>query len=150
VIATSTIVEQLSPLPEQNDTALSGEAFWQWLVSNVQAQHLEVNAPNARIHTVAGRVFLVTPGIFMLWLDACGRNVPAEYWREVQKEFQNLNLHRKRKNGLNIWCCAVVGPRRSSRLKGYLLDDPTQLFGDDVPFNNPHLLLSEGEDTDDL
>jgi hypothetical protein len=40
--------------------------------------------------------------------------------------------------------------RRCSRLKGYLLDDPTPLFGDDVLFNNPHLLLSEGEDTHDL
>ncbi|HBE5054837.1 TPA: DNA-binding domain-containing protein [Escherichia coli] len=27
---------------------------------------------------------------------------------EVQKKFQNLNLHRKQKNGLNIWRCAVV------------------------------------------
>ncbi|WP_176205719.1 conjugal transfer nickase/helicase domain-containing protein, partial [Salmonella enterica] len=106
--------------------------------------------PNARIHTVAGSVFLVTPGIFKLWLSACGQNVPEEYWREVQKKFQNLNLHRKQKNGLNIWHCAVVGPRRCSRLKGYLLDDPTPLFGDDVPFNNPHLLLSEGEDTHDF
>ncbi|MGH5636935.1 MobH family relaxase [Citrobacter portucalensis] len=150
VIATDAVVEQLSPQPEQNDTALSGEAFWQWLVRNVQAQHLEVNEPNARIHTVAGSVFLVTPGIFKLWLSTCGQNVPEEYWREVQKKFQNLNLHRKQKNGLNIWHCAVVGPRRCSRLKGYLLDDPTPLFGDDVPFNNPHLLLSEGEDTNDL
>ncbi|WP_041165582.1 MobH family relaxase [Klebsiella aerogenes] len=140
VIATDITVEQPSPQPEQNDTPLSGEAFWQWLVRNVQAQHLEVNEPNARIHTVAGSVFLVTPGIFKLWLSTCGQNVPEEYWREVQKKFQNLNLHRKQKNGLNIWHCAVVGPRRCSRLKGYLLDDPTPLFGDDVPFNNPHLL----------
>ncbi len=143
-------VEQPSPLPEQDDTLLSGEAFWQWLVRNVQAQHLEVNEPNARIHTVAGSVFLVTPSIFKLWLSACGQNVPEEYWREVQKKFQNLNLHRKQKNGLNIWHCAVIGPRRCSRLKGYLLDDPTPLLGDDVLFNNPHLLLSEGEDTHDL
>lgn len=150
VIETNTEVEQPSPLVEQNKATLSGEAFWQWLIRNVQAQHLEVNEPNARIHTVAGSVFLVTPGIFKLWLSACGQNVPEEYWREVQKKFQNLNLHRKQKNGLNIWHCAVVGPRRCSRLKGYLLDDPTPLFGDDVPFNNPHLLLSEGEDTHDF
>ena len=31
----------------------NGEAFWQWLVRNVQAQHLEVNEPNARIHPAA-------------------------------------------------------------------------------------------------
>lgn len=150
VIATDAVVEQLSPQPELNDALLSGEAFWQWLVRNVQAQHLEVNEPNARIHTVAGSVFLVTPGIFKLWLSTCGQNVPEEYWREVQKKFQNLNLHRKQKNGLNIWHCAVVGPRRCSRLKGYLLDDPTPLFGDDVPFNNPHLLLNEGSHSNDL
>ncbi|AKE60118.1 MobH family relaxase [Citrobacter farmeri] len=142
--------EPLPSISEPDETPLSGEAFWQWLVNNLQAQHLEVNEPNARVHTVAGTAFLVTPGIFKLWLDSCGQNVPAERWREVQKAFQDLNLHRKRKNGLNIWQCAVVGPRRSSRLKGYLLDDPTQLFGDDVPFNNPHLLLSEGESENDL
>ncbi|EBR3161289.1 HD domain-containing protein [Salmonella enterica] len=148
VVSGDAPVEQSSTEPD--DTPLSGEAFWQWLVDNCRAQHLEINEPNARIHTVAGTAFLVTPGIFKLWLDACGQNVPEEYWREVQKKFQNLNLHRKQKNGLNIWHCAVVGPRRCSRLKGYLLDDPTPLFGDDVPFNNPHLLLSEGEDANDL
>lgn len=148
VVSGDAPVEQSSTEPD--DTPLSGEAFWQWLVDNCRAQHLEINEPNARIHTVAGTAFLVTPGIFKLWLDACGQNVPAERWREVQKGFQNLHLHRKRKNGLNIWQCAVVGPRRSSRLKGYLLDDPTSLFGDDIPFNNPHLLLSEGEDANDL
>ncbi|OUE53966.1 integrating conjugative element relaxase, PFGI-1 class [Citrobacter freundii] len=136
--------------PSVGEEPLSGEAFWQWLVKNVKAQHLEINETSARIHTVAGTAFLVTPGIFMLWLDACGRNTREEYWREVQKEFQNLNLHRKRRNGLNIWHCAVIGPRRSSRLKGYLLDDPSLLFGDDVPFNNPHLLLNEGENDNDL
>lgn len=148
VVSEDAPVEQSSTEPD--DTQLSGEAFWQWLVENCRAQHLEINEPNARIHTVAGTAFLVTPGIFKLWLDACSQNVPAERWREVQKGFQNLHLHRKRKNGLNIWQCAVVGPRRSSRLKGYLLDDPTLLFGDDIPFNNPHLLLSEGEDANDL
>jgi hypothetical protein len=40
--------------------------------------------------------------------------------------------------------------RRCSHLKGYMLDDPTPLFGDDVPFNNPHLLLNEGEATNNL
>jgi integrating conjugative element relaxase (TIGR03760 family) len=148
VVSEDVPVEQSSTEPD--DMQLSGEAFWQWLVENCRAQHLEINEPNARIHTVAGTAFLVTPGIFKLWLDACSQNVPAERWREVQKGFQNLHLHRKRKNGLNIWQCAVVGPRRSSRLKGYLLDDPTLLFGDDIPFNNPHLLLSEGEDANDL
>lgn len=86
VIATNIEVEQPSPLPEQNETALSGEAFWQWLVRNVQAQHLEVNEPNARIHTVAGSVFLVTPGIFKLWLSTCGQNVPEEYWQGSTEE----------------------------------------------------------------
>ncbi|HIA0776268.1 TPA: MobH family relaxase [Salmonella enterica subsp. enterica] len=136
-----------TPLDEE---PLSGEDFWQWLTQNVQAQRLEINEPNARIHTVAGTAFLVTPGIFKLWVNACGRDIPAERWREVQKAFQDLNLHRKRRNGLNIWNCAVVGPRRSSRLKGYLLHDPMLLFGDDVPFNNPHLLLNEGENDHDL
>lgn len=97
-----TTLDHLPPTKSPDASPLSGDVFWQWLVKNVQAQHLEVNEPNARIHTVAGAAFLVTPGIFKLWLDACGQNVPAESWHQVQKAFQELHLHRKRKNGLNI------------------------------------------------
>lgn len=145
MIAPNCVVEQLSPQPEQDDTPLSGKAFWQWLVRNVQAQHLEANESSARIHTVAESVFLVTPGIFKLWISTCGQNAPEEYWREVQKKFQNLNLHRKQKKRPQH-----LALRRCSRLKGYLLDDPTPLFGDDVPFNTPHLLLNEGSHSNDL
>lgn len=50
------------PATQPNEEPLSGEAFWLWLTQNVQ-QRLEINVPNARIHTVAGTAFLVTPGI---------------------------------------------------------------------------------------
>ncbi|EHJ6107797.1 DNA-binding domain-containing protein [Escherichia coli] len=46
------------------------------MVRNVQAQHLEVNESSARIHTVAGSVFLVTPGIFKFWISTCGSECP--------------------------------------------------------------------------
>jgi len=38
--------------------------------------------------------------------------------------------------------CAVIGPRKSRRLHGYLLDDPAALF-DVAPVNNPYLSLIE-------
>jgi hypothetical protein len=58
----------------------------------------------------------------------------------VQKRFEKLGLHRKQVNGLNIWTCEVIGPRKSRRLHGYLLHDPKHLF-DDVPPDNPYLML---------
>ncbi|HHK4642176.1 TPA: DNA-binding domain-containing protein, partial [Pseudomonas aeruginosa] len=62
-------------------------------------------------------------------------------WQWIQKAFEKLQLHRKQDSGLNIWTCEVTGPRKSRRLHGYLLADPTRLF-DEVPPNNPYLTLA--------
>ena len=67
-------------------------------------------------------------------------------WQWVQKRFEKLQLHRKQQNGLNIWTCAVTGPRKSRRLHGYLLEDPHVLFAD-LPPNNPYLSLSFSTDS---
>ncbi|MCF5371037.1 conjugal transfer nickase/helicase domain-containing protein, partial [Pseudomonas sp. PA-4-8C] len=61
-------------------------------------------------------------------------------WQWVQKLFENLKLHRKQDNGLNIWTCEVNGPRKSRKLHGYLLIDPLLLFND-IPMNNPYLAV---------
>ena len=63
-------------------------------------------------------------------------------WQWVQKRFEGLRLHRKHADGLNIWTCSVVGPRKSRRLHGYLLDDAQLLFAE-IPPNNPYLSLAQ-------
>ena len=61
-------------------------------------------------------------------------------WQWAQKRFEKLHLHRKQRNGLNIWTCEVTGPRKARRLHGYLLQDPHRLFAD-LPPNNPYLSI---------
>ena len=58
----------------------------------------------------------------------------------MQKRFEKLQLHRLQPSGLNIWTCEMTGPRKSKRLHGYLLTEPSTLFGE-IPPNNPHLSL---------
>lgn len=51
--------------PESSpDTASLGERFWLWLLKSVEDGSLAVNTPEARVHLVAGSVFIQAPAIF--------------------------------------------------------------------------------------
>ncbi|MES2821397.1 MAG: DNA-binding domain-containing protein [Pseudomonadota bacterium] len=100
-----------------------------------------INDSRAKVHTVAGRAFLVTSGIFQQY---CRTFPDAGEWRALQKRFEALRLHRKRPNGLNIWTCRVQGPRKTSLVKGYLIEQPEGIF-ETVPADNPFLRLVEDE-----
>ncbi|SEB46499.1 relaxase [Pseudomonas marginalis] len=120
-----------------------GQVFLSWIREGIQSHKLIINDSKAKIHTVAGTVFLVTPGLFQRYIQefpgiAKGANQGVEEWRWVQKQFEKLNVHRKRGNGLNIWICQVEGPRKKARLKGYLLEKPELLF-ETMPADNPFL-----------
>ncbi|MBO7827390.1 MobH family relaxase [Burkholderia pseudomallei] len=131
--------------PAQSDTTTpSGEHFIAWLRDSIQARHLMINDAKALVHTVAGTVFLVSPGVFQRYAQEhpeVGRLAKQEQqtdWAWVQKRFERLALHRKQESGLNIWTCEVKGPRKSRRLHGYLLNEATPVF-ENVPADNPYL-----------
>ncbi|MBI6641965.1 DNA-binding domain-containing protein, partial [Pseudomonas synxantha] len=98
------------------------------------------------VHTVDGTAYLVSPGLFQryaqefLQVAMLAKQDDVTDWQWVQKRFEKLQLHRKQPSGLNIWTCEVTGPRKSRRLHGYLLQDPTCLFEESPP-NNPYLCL---------
>ena len=125
----------------------SGEHFIAWLRRRIEERKLVINDAKALVHTVAGAVYLVSPGVFQRYAQEhpktafLAKEDQVSDWQWVQKRFEKLHLHRKQQNGLNIWICAVTGPRKSRRLHGYLLEDPRILFTDKPP-NNPYLLLS--------
>ncbi|QQX83572.1 TraI domain-containing protein [Cupriavidus necator] len=129
------------------EQTLSGEHFVAWLRRHIEARTLIINDARALVHTVADTVYLVSPGVFQRYAQehpktaflAKQDRVPD--WQWVQKRFEKLHLHRKQQDGANIWTCSVVGPRKSRRLHGYLLEDPRVLFSD-MPPNNPYLSLS--------
>ena len=161
---TSVGTEPLAPLPPGAATATaaapsivsevmtastiepSGEHFIDWLRHGIHTRKLIINDAKALVHTVADTAYLVSPGLFQRYAQEHTKIAPLAKqeklsdWQWVQKQFERLRLHRKQPNGLNIWTCAVTGPRKSLRLHGYLLSDPERLFAD-VPPNNPHLQL---------
>ena len=124
-----------------------GQAFLNWVKEGIQSHKLIINDSKAKIHTVSGTVFLVTPGLFQRYVQefpgiAMGVDQEIEKWRWVQKEFEKLKIHKKRDNSLNIWACKVQGPRKSSKLKGYLIED-TKIIFDERPSDNSYLSLEK-------
>ncbi|MDF8361287.1 MobH family relaxase [Achromobacter anxifer] len=136
----------LPPAPALSAMQPSGEHFMGWLQLGITSHRLFINEAKALVHTVGDTVYLVSPGVFQryaqenLEVGVLAKQENQQDWQWVQKRFERLQLHRKQSNGLNIWTCEVTGPRKSRRLHGYLLQDPTSLF-DHCPPNNPYLSL---------
>jgi integrating conjugative element relaxase (TIGR03760 family) len=121
-----------------------GLAFVEWLREGVLKHRLVVNDSKAKVHTVGGTFFLVTPGIFQRYaaehLEQSEGAAQKEPWRRIQRHFEKLGIHQKRTNGQNIWTCAVRGPRNTSVLNGYLLHSCADIIAH-PPADNPYLIL---------
>jgi Putative conjugal transfer nickase/helicase TraI C-term len=129
---------------------ISGEHFMAWLKQGIQSRRLIINDAKALVHTVADTVYLVSPGVFQRYAQEypqttyLAKQDKVADWQWVQKRFEKLRVHRKQDNGLNIWTCEVTGPRKSRRLHGYLIADPSTWFSE-RPVNNPYLKLTDGK-----
>jgi len=126
-----------------------GQAFLSWVKEGILSHKLIINDSRAKIHTVDGSVFLVTPGLFQRYTQefpgiSQGACQEIEEWRWVQKQFEKLKVHRKRDNGLNIWVCQVEGPRKKGKIQGYLIEKPKLLFeATPVPSDNIFLKIEK-------
>jgi hypothetical protein len=116
-------------------------------------QHsIVINDAKAKVHSVAGTAFLVTPGIFQRYAQehigvlSHAKKEGLSDWQLVQRSFEKLALHIKREDGLNIWVCEIKGPRKSRTVKGYLMKDPLSVFTE-KPYDNPYLNLLESSIT---
>lgn len=122
----------------------AGLAFLEWLRDGIHTHRLVVNDSKAKVHTVNGMLFLVTPGIFQLYItehpeSANGHGMKKD-WRSIQRHFEKMGIHLKLPNGQNIWTCRVRGPRKTTALNGYMLRD-VNLLGLPPPPDNPFLSL---------
>lgn len=121
-----------------------GVAFLEWLRQGVLSHRLVVNDSKAKVHTVDGTFFLVTPGIFQRY--AAEHPEPAEAapqsdaWRRIQRHFEKLDVHLRKPNSQNIWTCTVRGPRKTTSLNGYLLREKAAISRE-PPADNPFLTL---------
>lgn len=141
----------LSPLPVEPAPVDYGSAFLTWLKSGVLSHKIIINDAKARVHTVSGTAFLVSPDIFKRYvlehpeIEAVAREKELEAWQLVQRAFEKKKRHRKTPEQLNIWTCQVKGPRKTRELRGYLLTDPTDVFSE-VPYDNAILELMGAEE----
>ncbi|VFR85207.1 Pyruvate/2-oxoglutarate dehydrogenase complex, dihydrolipoamide acyltransferase (E2) component, and related enzymes [plant metagenome] len=144
VPATAPSAEPAPSPPASAAPQPSGEHFMAWLRAGIAARRLIINDAKALVHTVSDTAYLVSPGVFQRYaqehpqVGTLARQEDQQDWQWVQKRFERLQVHRKHASGLNIWACDVTGPRKSRRLHGYLLLDPSQLFAE-IPPNNPYL-----------
>lgn len=153
-------VEALEP-EAQSDTAATttiagpigdtlGHLFMHWLKVGVGTHKIIINDAKAKVHTVNGTAFLVTPEIFRRYAQEhptlfSARAGEGQPWLQVQKSFEKLKLHVKKSNGHNIWTCEVFGPRKTKTLKGYMLKKPGDVFTTEM-LDNPNLKLCESQD----
>ncbi len=146
-LATLAVVALSPPASTSSTTQPSGEHFMAWLKQGIATRRLIINDAKALVHTVSDTAYLVSPGVFQRYaqeypqVGKLAKQENQQDWQWVQKRFEWLQLHRKQPSGLNIWTCNVVGPRKSRRLHGYLLDDAHLLFVE-MPPNNPYLSLA--------
>lgn len=122
----------------------AGQAFLEWLRAGISCHRLMINDSKAKLHTVDGTFFLVTPGIFQRYAaehpELAEADPKSEAWRFLQRQFEKLDVHLKKPNGRNIWTCKVKGPRKTSSVNGYLLID-ARTIPMELPANNPFLTL---------
>ncbi|MEB6282222.1 conjugal transfer nickase/helicase domain-containing protein [Klebsiella pneumoniae] len=85
--------------------------------------------------------FLISPGIFKTYAaETTGDS--GDGWKLAQRMFQESGLALRCNDDSFIWSCEVRVPqKKSSQLKGFLIEDPKQVLGEKVPVNNPWLKL---------
>lgn len=120
--------------------SVSGQGFVDWLRESIRTRKMMINEPGASVHMVAGRVFLVSPGIFKPYIPSTTGET-GEQWKSVQRAFQRLSLHYYENDATNIFTCEVKGPRKTRRVKGYLLDKLEFIFGSSAPEDNLYLSI---------
>lgn len=125
--------ESQEDVPQSATNNDPGDVFWQWLITGCGNGSLAVNTPDARIHLVAGFVFLRTPGIFHQFLSDKG--TPGDDKVRLQRAFEQLGHHRQ-DNGTMYTCHLYQNEQlegRFQKLSGYLVL-ASKVYGSD---NNP-------------
>lgn len=122
------------------ETVSLGDLFLQWLTEGLQQDRIVINQENARVHSVAGFLFLCVPDIFYLFIK---ENNPEEDRRQVQTAFEKLGLHRVREGQRFTHARCYNTPAHEGKfqqLNGYLLE-ARHCYGEAVPDDSLYLVL---------
>ncbi|QNK33262.1 TraI domain-containing protein [Serratia sp. JUb9] len=120
----------------------SGELFWQWLSAGLSSGDIPINTVEARVHLVAGFVFITVPGIFYLYLKQTG--LAGEQREALQDSFERLDKHRRVKGKRFYFAELYASAERKGsfkRTKGYLIKASLLYRGVLVPDDSPVLVI---------
>ena len=110
--------------PKENQ----GLAFLNWLSNLIAQRQLAVNQADAMVHAIDGQAFLCSPALFQHYCRDHHEASPEGGfddlgWRTIQRDFEGLQLHRKRPDGKSIWTYEAAWPGYPPRrLSGYLMN----------------------------
>ncbi len=126
--------------------------FLDWLRTGIRDGKIASNRRDALVHVVKEGALIVSPLSFKKFAheknlfnadnnenDAC-----KKVQNKLEKMMRKTKLHKKTTSGMNIHTYLVQGPKRETKLKGWLLPVPT-VYGDIKPPDvNPALANLSG------
>jgi len=130
VISSNEASQQWEKGEIQSELHLRKNDFIDWLLDGIERRKIRVNEPKAPVHILSDHVALVTPAIFVEYLDknSLKKNIYASRaegkkpYTVLQRELESLGINQKSRGGQNILTMHVEGQRKQGRLKVYLLD----------------------------
>ncbi|WP_024910548.1 TraI domain-containing protein [Chania multitudinisentens] len=142
-----TTLHNISPQTPRTNEAVAfpgtdhvGEKFWQWLSEGCCRGIFPVNTPHARIHIIAGYVFVRAPAIFHQFLTE--NRESTEDKTSLQNAFERLGMHRQ-DNGMMYTCHLYQNEAKEGRFQkmaGYLIP-VAKVYGAAPPPANSTLVI---------
>ncbi|EKJ1384415.1 TraI domain-containing protein [Escherichia coli] len=117
----------------------NGGEFVEWLRHGVNSGEIPVNQPDARVHLIAGYVFLRVPDVFYLYLKQTGSCHDRRY---VQSAFERAGLHRVRSGERFVQARLYDSAERTGRyqpVSGYLVKSRSLFSGSESPGDSPFI-----------
>ncbi|HGM5336685.1 TPA: TraI domain-containing protein [Serratia marcescens] len=133
-----------TPIPaiEGDGGATPGEAFWRWLVEELNSNQIPINTVESRVHLVSGFVFITVPGIFYLYLKQ--GELDGSQREALQEDFERLEKHRRGK-GKRFYFAHLYETSECTgafkRTKGYLVKASLLYRGKKLPDDSPVLVI---------
>ncbi|CEE91903.1 TraI domain-containing protein [Xenorhabdus koppenhoeferi] len=141
---------------KQNEDQSLKTKFWEWLKKGLKDSEIKFNTADAKIHSVAGFLFLQTPAIFFLFLRE-HPSLDVDH-HTLLSAFESLNVHRIEKKGgkrkyhyvCKIYPIPIIKITEETQKKnkfirasGYLVK-ASLIFGTSVPSDSTFVDFTSG------
>ncbi|MCF6252733.1 MAG: TraI domain-containing protein [Methylococcaceae bacterium] len=118
-----------------------GQDFVDWFSSGIADGSMPINVSGALVHTVGDEksLLLVSPLIFRKF----AKSRHSISFEQLQRDFQNLNIHKVTPKDTNIWKFKTISDRKNKKsniLSGMLIEDPEEKLKIRLPTSNTHLI----------